>query len=777
MSSSNTTIQGNWIGTNAAGTAAAGNGNGIQLINANNDLIGTDGDGVNDAAERNVISGNTVDGILIFQSNSNTVAGNYIGTNAAGTAAVGNGNFGVEVSEGGSTSNNNIIGTNGSNDAFNADEKNIISANAGGGVSSDGANTVVAGNWIGLDVNGAALGNGGSGINMTGPNSRIGTNADGIADTAERNVIDPNNTWGIYAIGSGDVVAGNYVGTDPTGTTAFSSSGRAVEIGSNVTVGGTAAAARNVISGSTVGIYLNGVANSTIVGNYIGTDAAGTSALPNVDGVHLVNSASGNTIGGAAAGAANVISGNTNFGVVDAGAGTVNTVLDNLIGVTADQSASLANTLGSISIPSGGVVLAGGTLNGSVNDSGTLDLDGNNVSIVGGADRLGRVTNSATGVAATLTINGTGTFSGSIADGGAATTALAIAGGTETLTGANTYSGATTISAGTLKVGNGGATGSLGSGAIVDNATLFYDLSSSINVANAISGSGTLNLTSTGGSISQSVAITVPTVATSAKTGITLTGAGNTISTFSATNSTSGAISLTNTITTIITGATAAGSGAINLTATGPSSDILINGNVTTTGQVNITSAGSVSESPTSAGSSLAALASFNGSGNGDDPNSDLIEDSNGNFFGTTVDGGPFNDGTIFEVTAGTHASPRSPHSPAAAMGSPRTSDWCWTVKETSSAPRSMAAAPGSGLCSSCPVAAARSRRSPRSTERTGRTRRPGLSSIAVATSSVPPTTAAPSAMAPCSRSSPAATPSQPWPRSTAPTETSPTGA
>ena len=455
---SNTTIQGNWIGTNAAGTAAAANGGGITLQNANNDLIGTNGDGVNDAAEQNVISGNTSDGIFIFQSNSNTVAGNYIGTNAAGTVAVGNGSVGVQIAAGGSTSNNNIIGTNGSNDAYNADEKNVISANSGGGVSSDGANTVVAGNWIGLNVSGAALGNGGTGVNMTGANGRIGTNADGIADADERNVIDPNNTWGITVGGAGDVVAGNYVGTDPTGTIAFPSTGRAVEIGSNVTLGGTTAADRNVIAGSTYGVYLNGVANSTIVGNYIGTNAAGTGALPNNTGVYLLNSANNNIIGGATAGAGNVISGNNNFGVLADGAGTINnTLLDNLIGVKADQSGNLANGGGSLSLTNGAVVQAGGTFNGAISDAGTLDLDGNAVSIVGALTGTGTVTNSAASGTATLSVNGTGTFSGIIQDGLTAKTAMTVAGGTETLSGVNTYSGATSIGAGTLKAGTNNA--------------------------------------------------------------------------------------------------------------------------------------------------------------------------------------------------------------------------------------------------------------------------------------------------------------------------------
>ena len=64
--------------------------------------------------------------------------------------------------------------------------------------------------------------------------------------------------------------------------------------------------------------------------------------------------------------------------------------------------------------------------------------------------------------------------------------------GRMTLTGANAYTGTTTISAGTLQVGNGGTTGTLGSGNVVNNATLAFNRSDNVTVTNAISGSGSL---------------------------------------------------------------------------------------------------------------------------------------------------------------------------------------------------------------------------------------------------------------------------------------------
>ncbi len=90
-------------------------------------------------------------------------------------------------------------------------------------------------------------------------------------------------------------------------------------------------------------------------------------------------------------------------------------------------------------------------------------------------------------------------FDGTISDGGTSATGISITkvgSSTLTLTGPNTYISGTTISAGTLQVGNGGTSGALGSGAIVDNASLIFNRSDAFSIANVISGSG--NLVQTG---------------------------------------------------------------------------------------------------------------------------------------------------------------------------------------------------------------------------------------------------------------------------------------
>ncbi len=131
--------------------------------------------------------------------------------------------------------------------------------------------------------------------------------------------------------GGGNTVAGNYIGTDAGGAVSLGNgfSGVRVDASDDNTIGGTPVGAGNVISGNEEGIRLQFTTGSVVRGNHIGTDKSGTADLGNASGgVFLVN-ASGNTIGGTAAGAGNAIAFNgVGVGVVF---GSSNSILFNTI--------------------------------------------------------------------------------------------------------------------------------------------------------------------------------------------------------------------------------------------------------------------------------------------------------------------------------------------------------------------------------------------------------------------------------------------------------------
>jgi len=382
---SDNVVAGNYIGVNPTGTAKVANGgDGLFLAEASAKWVGVNAVyGPENADEGNVISGNDFYGIEITDSTAAIVAGNDIGTNAAGTAAIAN-LYGVGIDE---TSSANLVGTTGQDGANDAIERNVISGNTNAGIilgtiDSGGINNgppsanVVAGNYIGTTAAGTgALGNGADGVEVSNGASGnwIGFNSVyGPGTTDDRNVILGNSADGVGLTGAGttgNVVAGNYVGTNAAGTAAVGNraSGVALYAGaSGNTIGGTAAGAGNVLSGNrniggSRGILINGAGtdSNVVIGNFIGTNAAGTAAVPNDDaGILLYGGAQNNTIGGAAAADRNVISANTTAGVEITGASaTGNLVLGEYTGTNAAGTAALPN--------SGDGVLVGGAVSGN----------------------------------------------------------------------------------------------------------------------------------------------------------------------------------------------------------------------------------------------------------------------------------------------------------------------------------------------------------------------------------------------------------------------------
>ena len=316
-------IEGNYVGTNVAGSADLGNSlDGIRIDNSPNNVIG------GTTAERNIISGNNIHGIRIIgaSSTNNTVQGNYIGLNAAGSGALGNTYNGIWVATGAS---NNLIG------GTAPGAGNVISGNADTGLEIQDSNSSgnrIEGNIIGLNAAGTgAIGNLDGVIIEDAPNNTIGG-----ATSAHRNVISGNTGGGMQGNGvvifgtnaTGNLVRNNFIGTDVTGTLDQGNVGSGVLIIDNGDGGVFKGGARfnairdNVLCGnnySGVSIANPGANNNYIVGNNIGVDATGVGALGNsVFGVVIWNGANGNQIGDITPGDGNVIAYNNRGVVVDA---------------------------------------------------------------------------------------------------------------------------------------------------------------------------------------------------------------------------------------------------------------------------------------------------------------------------------------------------------------------------------------------------------------------------------------------------------------------------
>jgi parallel beta-helix repeat protein len=213
-----------------------------------------------------------------------------------------------------------------------AGEGNVLSGNGARGIDLHGPGTddnVVRGNYIGLAADGlTAKGNTWQGI-------QVYNGAQG--NRIEQNVISGNGGNGIALNDSdtmGNTIIGNYIGVDASGALAVANGANGIQVAQGAhgnQIGGSLAGEGNVISGNQWnGIQLIdlGTTENVIVGNYVGADGSGTSAIPNGgSGIRLEGSASQNTVG-----ASNTIAFNGEHGVHVHGNGTIsNTITHNSI--------------------------------------------------------------------------------------------------------------------------------------------------------------------------------------------------------------------------------------------------------------------------------------------------------------------------------------------------------------------------------------------------------------------------------------------------------------
>jgi len=374
--SNSNVIQANYIGVDAAGTTARRDNTGILLSNSSNNLIGG-----TTAAARNVISGNGFAGIEIFGT-SNTIQGNFIGTNADGTAKADSGGEGIRITS--SQSTDNVIG------GTAPGAGNLISGNQTG-ISTSATRTIIQGNLIGTDVTGTKAISNVNGIHAAGSDILVG----GLTPAA-RNIISGNDGTGVTVRGSGSRLQGNLIGTDITGMFKLPNA-NGVVAGTNALVGGTVPGARNVITGSllinvVLGLQGSGAA-ATVQGNYIGTDVTGNRALSNST-IGISASDVNHLIGGTTPGAGNVISGNL-LGIQLSGQG--HTIQGNLIGLNALGTGGIANVSSGIFIANSLNSAIGGTQSGAANkiafngsagitviDSTRIRINGNSIFSNGG---------------------------------------------------------------------------------------------------------------------------------------------------------------------------------------------------------------------------------------------------------------------------------------------------------------------------------------------------------------------------------------------------------
>ena len=233
---------------------------------------------------------------------NNLIEGNLIGTAAGGLTALANGQNGIALS---ATSDNTVGGTVSA-------ARNVISGNVLAGVADGAAVTpesmgnVIEGNFIGTDETGKkALGNQGFGVLIDGATQdTVGGTTRGSENVISGNALGGVLLNGTMAATTANLIAGNFIGTDSSGSLALGKQGDGVFIlnASGNTVGGTSTAARNVISGNGgpgVLVSSNGstpASGNLIAGNFIGTDLTGTADLGNLgSGVEILN-ASGNTV-------------------------------------------------------------------------------------------------------------------------------------------------------------------------------------------------------------------------------------------------------------------------------------------------------------------------------------------------------------------------------------------------------------------------------------------------------------------------------------------------
>jgi hypothetical protein len=271
----------------------------------------------------------------------------------------------------------NTIGGDRGQGAGPSGQGNVIGGNGGSGINLNGPSNLIVGNYLGVDATGTRqLANGDDGVTVQNAGNTIGG-----ATAADRNVISGNTLSDVHILGTANWIIGNYIGTDAAGKVQLSNPGYfniamdgdspANHVQGNLIVGG--ANGGGILIGDTGSSY------NEIVGNSLGLDATGSTALGGNIGINAGEPF--NKIGGLTPQERNIVSGGISLGSTDS------LVIGNYVGT--DRTGTQVLGLGGIGIGGshnfvgGSLAAAGNILAGTVFVTGGADnfIAGNSIGI------------------------------------------------------------------------------------------------------------------------------------------------------------------------------------------------------------------------------------------------------------------------------------------------------------------------------------------------------------------------------------------------------------
>ena len=364
----NNRIANNRIGTTADGTGDLGNGShGIHITTqATNNIIGGTAHSGNDPTQQqfarpgqgNLISGNAGTGVLIdSKSTSNTLAGNFVGTNSSGTGAIANQGDGVAIIN---SNSNALRGTTRNESPFIY--YNVVSGNDGNGLRvKNSNNTVIHANFFGLGAdNSTVVANGGDGalIEGTSTNTQYG----GVIPLGNVNAGNIGNGIAVTDQAKGFISFNTFAGLTAFGGIAPNQKS-GIYISSS---GGKNQIRTNVMSGNLLhGLHITGNATDIWVDpNIIGLNTYGTQAIDTSNGSSWANGGDGIRVEGQASNIRisgirksvipqNTISNNTGYGIRLLDQANKITIDNTYIGLDGGGKMFFGNALGGIYASSG----------------------------------------------------------------------------------------------------------------------------------------------------------------------------------------------------------------------------------------------------------------------------------------------------------------------------------------------------------------------------------------------------------------------------------------